>query len=224
MYLLDPVRGKRRRALWRDQLVHAVNQIEVYGGKTLRDLNNRINGLLAESQSLFFPDYASDRVIRERVRSKLGRYVSHPAAIEVEVSNGHVTLRGPVLASEVKDLLVAMLAVRGAIDVHNELEEHEQPGDIPALQGGTRRRGQQLELMQSNWSPAVRLFGGVLGTMLMGNCVARRTPAAVLLGTFGFGLFVRAVTNLQPARFLERPWRMTHPAPRARHETATARY
>jgi hypothetical protein len=42
--------------------------------------------------------------------------------------------------------------------------------------------------------PSVR---GVAGYALMGNCLARRTPAAALLGMAGFGLFARSWTNLE---------------------------
>jgi uncharacterized membrane protein len=45
------------------------------------------------------------------------------------------------------------------------------------------------------WSPGPRLIAASIGTALMANCMARRTPAAVILGTLGFGLFNRALTG-----------------------------
>jgi uncharacterized protein YwbE len=220
MYFFDPVRGKRRRALVRDQAIHGSRLCEMYCGKALRDLNNRINGLAAEAQALFAPDFPTDRVVCERIRSQLGRSVSHPSAIEVEVHDGHVTLRGPILASEVNDLISAAWQVRGVVGIRNELEEHERAGDIPALQGGEKRRGHQPELMQANWSPATRLLGGVLGTALMANCLTRRTPAAVLGGTLGFALFARAANTETTTRLLER---VTHPSQPPRRALAETR-
>jgi len=40
------------------------------------------------------------------------------------------------------------------------------------------------------------LVSGAVGGGLMANCLAKRTPGAILLGTVGFGLFLRSMTNL----------------------------
>ena len=53
MYLLDPERGGRRRALLRDKLVSAASQTPDCVGTTARDLGNRARGLVAEAGSLF---------------------------------------------------------------------------------------------------------------------------------------------------------------------------
>ena len=52
MYFFDPVSGKRRRALARDQLVHARHEIGDYAEGTAKDLRNRAYGLAAEARSL----------------------------------------------------------------------------------------------------------------------------------------------------------------------------
>jgi hypothetical protein len=52
MYFFDPVSGKRRRALARDQLVHARHEIGDYAEGTTKDLRNRAYGLVAEARSL----------------------------------------------------------------------------------------------------------------------------------------------------------------------------
>lgn len=51
MYLLDPERGRRRRALLRDKLVSASNKTADVASKTARDLRNRTQGLIAETGS-----------------------------------------------------------------------------------------------------------------------------------------------------------------------------
>ena len=50
MYFFDPVSGRRRRALLRDQLVHARHEIGEYAEGTAQDLRNRAYGLVAEAK------------------------------------------------------------------------------------------------------------------------------------------------------------------------------
>ena len=52
MYFFDPVSGRRRRALARDQLVHARHEIGDYAEDTTKDLRNRAYGLVAEARGL----------------------------------------------------------------------------------------------------------------------------------------------------------------------------
>src|SRR5205085_7259942 len=105
MYVLDPDRGNRRRALMRDKLMGAINSTGDAAGKTSRDLAHRARGLVAELTAGISDDTATDEVIEARVRSKLGRVVSHPKAIKVMVNQGRATLTGPILAPEVNSLL-----------------------------------------------------------------------------------------------------------------------
>jgi hypothetical protein len=50
LYFFDPVSGRRRRALLRDQLVHARHQIGDYAEGTAKDLRNRAQGVVAEAR------------------------------------------------------------------------------------------------------------------------------------------------------------------------------
>lgn len=50
MYFFDPVSGKRRRALLRDQLVHTGREIGGYAEGTAKDLRNRAQGVVAEAR------------------------------------------------------------------------------------------------------------------------------------------------------------------------------
>ena len=52
MYFFDPVSGNRRRALLRDQLVHARHEVGDYTEGTAKDLRNRAQGLVAEAKGL----------------------------------------------------------------------------------------------------------------------------------------------------------------------------
>jgi hypothetical protein len=73
----------------------------------------------------------------------------------------------------------------GREEVHNGLS---QLGDQAAS-------AMRLNLFEENWTPTTRFLAGTIGCALMGNCMAQRTLPAALLGTLGFGLFVRSWTN-----------------------------
>jgi len=142
----------------------------------------------------------TDEVLVERVRARLGHVVSHPRSIEVTANQGRVTLRGPVLAREVDDLLRAVASVRGVSGVENRLEVHPQPGDVPGLQGKGRRPEPPLELLQRNWSPATRLLAGTTGGVLAAYGASRRDTAGAALSIAGLGLLARGLTNIEPGR------------------------
>lgn len=50
MYFLDPVSGRRRRALVRDQIVHLQHEIVDATQATAKDLRNRAQGMVAETR------------------------------------------------------------------------------------------------------------------------------------------------------------------------------
>jgi uncharacterized membrane protein len=202
MYFLDPDKGRRRRTLLLDQAVSAAGHLDDRFSATWKDLRQRARGWTAETYARFTEQRPSDSVLAERVRSSIGRYVSHPGSIDVTVSDGRVTLRGPILAREVDWLLDRVRSVRGVREVDNQLEPHSRAGHVPGLQGGGRRPGEPLNFLEANWSPATRFLAGVAGCGLMANCLARRTPLAALLGTAGFALFVRGLTNIEAKRLL----------------------
>ena len=135
MYMLDPDRGGRRRALVRDQLASAGNKTGMYAGKLSRDLSNRAQGLYAEARSHFRQEQVSDDVLIARVKAELGRHPVHHRALEISASGGRVTLGGPALAGEVEQLVSAVRSVRGVADVENRLEVYDRPDGVSALQG-----------------------------------------------------------------------------------------
>jgi hypothetical protein len=195
MFLLDPDRGKRRRALVRDKFALATRKTGECWETTTHDLRNRTRGTIAAIQSRFSSEQADDSVLVDRVRSKLGRIVSHPSAIHVTAENGNVTLSGPVLASEVPHLLSCVKWTRGVQDVNNNLEVHAEAGNHPALQGGRERQGSRLEFLQENWSPAARLLAGAAGSALAVYGGTRRGTLGAGIGAAGLLLTTRAITN-----------------------------
>ena len=200
MYFLDPGRGRRRRALVRDQIAHAAHLSADCMGATGRDVAHRATGSVARVRGKWRGGPVDDNVLAERVRAVLGRFVSHPHAIQIEATGGCVTLRGPILQAEVKRLLRAIEHVRGVREVVNTLEEHKEAGNVPALQGGSAPPLPQPEIWQREWSPTTRLLVGTSGAALAGYGAARRDLAGTLVAATGFGLFARAATNLEARR------------------------
>ncbi len=192
MYLLDPERGRRRRALLRDQLTRTTHRAMHRVNVAARDIGHRTAGLAAEARHRLTTEHPSDRVVADRVRARIGRTVSHPHAVRVDVAGGRVTLSGPILAREVDDLLACVSSIRGVTGVENRLEVYEQPGRLSALQGGRVF----LQGTSAKWPPAARVLACAAGGGLMANCLARRTPGAALLGAAGFALFLRGLTNV----------------------------
>jgi hypothetical protein len=163
MYLLDPAGGRRRRALVRDRLVHAMNRTGHAVDSTSRDVTSRARGVVADLRGRLANAPVDDDVLRERVRARIGAVVGRASAIEVGVVDGSVTLRGPVLADEVDRLVRRVRGVRGVRETVNQLEVHDQPGGVPALEGRPRSHGggEVLPLLQTRWSPATRLLAGL---------------------------------------------------------------
>jgi hypothetical protein len=74
MYFFDPVSGKRRRALLRDQLVHARHEVGDFAEGTAKDLRNRAYGLAAEARGV--------------IERRLGERRS-AASVDIDLSQEH---------------------------------------------------------------------------------------------------------------------------------------
>ena len=203
MYFLDPDRGKRRRADAGNKVRHLVNKTDDAIGKTSRDLANRFSGVIAEASSLLLPGgEVSNEVLVARVRSKLGRVVSHPSPIEVAAEDGRVILRGPVLKNEKDHLLERVAAVKGVSSVDDKLQVYDAPGNVAGLQGGRIQLGERSAFTQTNWSPTTRFLAGVAGGAIAAYAAKRRGLVGASLGPVGLGLLSRAVTNLAIKRIV----------------------
>ncbi|HEY3025565.1 MAG TPA: hypothetical protein VGJ55_05410 [Pyrinomonadaceae bacterium] len=197
MYLLDPDRGKRRRALLGDKFASATRKTGEGIEITVRDISNRARGIATSIQSKFTADETDDAVLVDRVRSKLGRIVAHPGAIEVAAENGNVTLKGPILEGEVDSLLKCVKEIQGVNQLVDSLEIHKEAGNHPALQGGRQRQGHRFEFLQENWSPAARFIAGATGASLAVYGGTRRDALGAGLGAAGLLLLTRGITNTE---------------------------
>jgi uncharacterized membrane protein len=196
MYFLDPNSGRRRRARTRDKVVHAAKLVNEGAKVTARDTVQRAQGAWAEAKRLFnHEDDVGDDALVGRVRAALGRVVSHPHAVEVAASGGHIALIGPILSYEVRPLLKAVRRVPGVWAVSDQLTVYNEPGSVSSLQGGEPHTGERFELLQENWSPAARVAVGGVGAALMLAATQTRGGLGALLGISGGALVARAATN-----------------------------
>jgi uncharacterized membrane protein len=202
-YFLDPQRGRRRRALLRDKVLHLGREGMEAFELGFRDLAHRLKGMAFEARSSFRSEAVDDEILAQRVRSKLGRAVSHPHALQVSAEKGRVLLRGLILEREVEPLLSHVRKVRGLREIETQLETHSSPENIPMLQGGHERLGQRPDILQTKWAPATRLIVGSAGLILISVGVLRRGSLGALSSLLGTFALARSLTNLDGRHLLE---------------------
>ena len=120
MYYLDPELGASRRAVLADL---------VRGGLPGDRRRPRGQTMRRPLRSLH-EDPQSDAELRDRIQRRLGRIVSHPRAIDVDVQDGIVRLGGRVLAQEHEGLLRHVQEMAGVHRVVNALSAHHDPREI----------------------------------------------------------------------------------------------
>lgn len=144
MFLLDPDRGGRRRGFIGGKALHVAKFFGRRVKGQSRDVANRAEGLAAETSARLAREAVADEVLAERVRSKIGRVVTRPLAIDVTVDRGVVELRGAVLRSERQRLIRAAEGVRGVRGVqHDALMTYAESKPVPGVQ--PRERAQELK-------------------------------------------------------------------------------
>jgi hypothetical protein len=196
MYTFDPEVGRRRRALARDQMARLRRQTREAATVTARDLKNRTMGLVAEGRSYFSEGEVGKDVLAERVRAKLGFLVRHPSAIEVQVGDGVVILRGPVLSDEVHQLIAGIRSVRGVRDVENQLEVHDDAANVPGLQGEKPKpSAKPIDILQRRWSPSTRFMVGMGGLFLLLSAHRYEKFAGTIAALGGLGALACALAN-----------------------------
>lgn len=163
MYLLDPHRGGYRRALVRDKVIHYRKKFGRESGVVARDLKHRGIGIIAEARQKFSPGQVSDDILVARVASKLGRVVSNPHSIELTADRGRILLGGPIFIDEAEQLIKTVRGIAGVRGIDNRLEVHSRTERHPALQGRRHLRGQKIDILQDQWSPATRFLVALAG-------------------------------------------------------------
>ncbi|WP_157666602.1 BON domain-containing protein [Bordetella genomosp. 13] len=137
MYFLDPDMGRRRRALVRDKTSANYHNAGRYVRAQRRHLANHLRGAAAQIKGS--PQPESDQQLEGRVRTRLGRLVSRPGAIEVTVTDGSVCLGGRVPASEHPGLVDAVMAVEGVFEVLDRMQVQGVPDNVTSLELATQK-------------------------------------------------------------------------------------
>lgn len=122
MYYLDPELGERRRALLAELVRSGLP--EQRRAQRRDRLSRRTYHRLTQA------DPQSDAALRDRIQTRLGRLVSHPGAIDVNVDNGVVRLSGRVLALERDGLLQQVRAMAGVQKLVNAMTALDDPRHI----------------------------------------------------------------------------------------------
>lgn len=209
MYLMDPDRGRVRRARLRDKSGSVCRQVRLSADRVQVDLANRAHGLVARAKSVVQPEAVDDDQLVARVRAKLGRLVSHPHAIDVIAQQGRITVSGDVLEKEAERLLSDVGTIHGVSSVCDHLLRHRAAGNVSSLQGGSGRALPKPEFLRRDWTPALRMLAGVVGGSMgvYGLVSSKRAVKAVVL-PFGIGLLASGITNgREVVRNNENTWR-----------------
>jgi uncharacterized membrane protein/CBS domain-containing protein len=201
MYFLDPNRGKRRRALARDQAVHLTKTANKQLNRTAVDLRNRAQGVWFEAERLFEEQDLTDEKLNGKIRSKIGRLTSHPHQIKTEVKDGKLILKGFVLNDEEELVLNGVASICGVREVVNELEVHTSEENFPKLLGAEKRRKFILD-RNKEWSTKTRVLAAAAGSGLAFWGAKKRDTASSMLASAGVGLLARSLVNKPIASFL----------------------
>ena len=191
MFLLDPDRGARRRALLRDQVIRETHKkreaVQIMG----RDFVNRSKGLRHRVRAKLDGKQVPDELLVERARAEIGHVVSHSGAVQITCENGLMSLSGPILASELEDCLRHMQMIPGVYQVLNNLDVHSSPEHISSLQGGIPKP------LGTRWNPATCLVMGLTGTFCLVYGNGRKGVVGGAMKVGGMGLIAKAFRDTE---------------------------
>src|ERR1051326_7524271 len=188
IYFGDPRDGTKRRAALSKSVRRLLQDAEDHSRKSVRDTAHHLQGMAARIWSSLRIDAPDDKVIEERIRSRMGRIVAHPRRIHVMGDHGVVTLWGQALRSEVPKLINAAKTTSGAREVHDHLEIAESPD--PSLRRDELREARRD--IRLNWSPSRRLAVGAAGAMLALYGLKRQDKLGSMTAMTGAGLIFRS--------------------------------
>lgn len=123
MYLLDPDRGRARRAKLSDQAAAMARKAEEKGRAQAEHQKGVVQGLAHDLTEPFRPDREfDDETLHQKVKSEaIGRWDGPKNAVEVDVDKGVVTLKGNVDVENVDDLIRLVKGVPGVASVNDQL-------------------------------------------------------------------------------------------------------
>ena len=191
----DPQAGRRRRSAVREKAVDALRRAEEAVSRTSKDLADRADSVIDALRPL--PKDVTDEAIVERVRAELDQVSSHADAIEVSCLDRVVTLRGPVLKSELNRVLRSVGRIPGVDEIHDRLEAHRLAEGVPGLEAPSRRHLHSR--VNGTRRPPIDRIAGTTGLALAAYGLLRRKPLSVGAGLAGIALFARSARDGRPA-------------------------
>jgi len=123
MYLLDPERGRSRRAKLSDQAAALARKAEEKARAQAEYQKGVVQGLAHDLTEPFRPEPDfDDATLRQKVKSEaIGRWDGPKNEIDVEVVDGVVTLKGTVGAEHVDGLIRLVKGVPGVASVNDQM-------------------------------------------------------------------------------------------------------
>ncbi len=163
MYLCDPDRGRSRRSKLMGEAVGLLHRDENKLKKRGKDLLNKARGMVAEAVAALTPEEeATDQVLTERVRSRIGHVVPAPHDIQVHVRKSVVTLEGRLTHADRRRLIEEVEAISGVARVEDHLGPRTRfsPGLLIGLAAGFALFRKNGPLQSAPPKPAIRADQG----------------------------------------------------------------
>lgn len=184
-YFLDRKKGRERRARvarGAERLARTIGERAALG---VRDGQHRIVGMTKQAWLALRHEHLEDRVLVERIRSRMGRIVSHPHKIHVASDEGVVTLWGQTSQDEALELARTVSGMRGVNELRDHIEICDPEPEAPRPHNPLRQARLATRL---NWSPRQRLAATVAGAAVAAYGWRRRDKLGFCLSVLGAGL------------------------------------
>lgn len=202
MYYLDPEQGRRRRALVADRVDSMSHDARDYLDNKRKRTADRVRGMFATVRGRMTSAMPSDDQLNAQIRSHLGRVVSFPHAVETQVMQGRVQLRGHILADEFNPLMAEIWTLRGVTAVDSQLSLQAEPGNVPTMQGKPRHAGRaRMRNLRRSATTALAVTAGIgvgLGA-LRAEAGARTGMLSLALGLLAWGF--NGARRMMPMRY-----------------------
>ena len=175
-----------------DKFTHVTHSTSRLMDQTLHDAHNRWSGLQASAMRMFSQRQAKpidDHVLEARVRSRLGRAMSHMRDVEVHAHQGAVTLSGHLDNEEQNKVLALVAAMPGVESVNGPPQSHAEGAPVsrdlsPLWIAGATGAGLFAWYALTRRQP-LGLLAAVTGLGLMSGGGTRARGGTVPLGNRG---------------------------------------
>ena len=188
-YFLDCQHGSERRARFARNAQRLASAAVDGVSLGLQDTGHRLLGKARHVWLTTRRVHVDDRVLAERVRSRMGRIVARPHNIQVICDQGVVTLWGEASQDEVRDLTEAVAGIAGVKEVLDHIEVEELAMGPAREQDALLKARHAIRL---NWSPWQRLLASAAGAAIAAYGWHRKDKLGTALSLIGSGLATQA--------------------------------